>query len=136
MNVIKIISLLLFVSFITACATMRVDMIAEGEVKIAANKSKDVIFSKFDVHEHKGTTEIQIVVRPIERKRVFNVGSINILVTEPGGLQQNLVTDNARIDKHRIGSALQHAHFIVIVPRVIPPGSTLTVSYFPEAIKK
>ena len=128
--------LVLLTLFISACATVQVDMIAEGDVKVAAIKSADVTFSKLDVHEHGGVTEIEVVVRPRKQVKLFSVGSINVLVTRPDGSQRNLVTDKAHVDRHRTGSTLQHAHFIITVPYVIPSGSTLTLSYFPAKIEK
>lgn len=123
---------MLIITLVSACATMHPDLIAEGDVQVLLTNSSSINFSKVDVHEHNGSTEIEVVVRPIERERIFKVGSINIMVTRPDGSQQKLVTDKAHVDRHRIGSALQHAHFIVKVPRVLPSGTKLTISYIPS----
>ena len=128
----KIISKLLGVALIastTACVTMHPDLIAEGDVQVELQKSPYIEYSKVDVHEHKGTTQIEVVVRPVERERMFTVGSINILVIKPDGSEQKLVTDKAHVDRHRIGGTLQHAHFVVIVPRVLQSGTKLSISY-------
>jgi len=135
MKKIKIIIGMIIIFSISACATMHPDLIAEGEVEVALNKSNDVDFSKVDVHRHDGTTQIEVVVRPKERERMFTVGSINVLVTKPDGSQGKLVSDRAHIDRHKIGSTLQHAHFVIFVPHVLQTGTKLTVTYSPSTKK-
>jgi len=130
-NTKKLFGILLIV-FISACATMHPDLIAEGEVEVVLNKSAYVNYSKVDVHKHNGTTQIEVVVRPVERERMFSVGSIKILVANPDGSQEILVSDRAHIDRHKIGSTLQHAHFTIFVPRVLQTGSKLNISYAPS----
>lgn len=121
------------VSAACATATTRaVDMIAEGSVQVTLQKSDDVIYSKVDVHQHGDETEIQIVVRPPERVRYFAVGTIKMVVNRPDGSHQEIVTDKARVDHHDVGSKLQHAHFIVVIPYTLPTGTDVTVSYEPS----
>jgi len=133
-NIKNILGMIIIFS-ISACATMHPDLIAEGEVEVALNKSAYVEYSKVDVHKHNGTTQIEVVVRPVERERMFTVGSIKILVTKPDGSQEKLVSDNAHVDRHKIGSTLQHAHFTIFVPRVLQTGTQLLVSYEPSIQK-
>ena len=131
MKSIKALLGVLLIITVSACVTMHPDLIAEGDVQVKLIKSAHINFSKVDVHKHSGETQIEVVVRPIERVRIFSAGSINILVTKPDGTEQMLATDKAHVDRHRIGSALQHAHFIVNLPRVLSSGTLLTISYDP-----
>ena len=135
MKYIRILLGMVLILSVSACATMHPDLIAEGHVEVALTQSADIHFSKVDVHEHNGTTQIEVVVRPVSRERLFKVGSINVLVTKPDGGQQKLVSNQAHIDRHRIGSTLQHAHFIISVPRVLDTGTKLTVSYDPTLVE-
>ena len=133
MKRIKILLGVLLITTVSACATVPHDLIAEGDVQIAVVKSSHIYFSKVDVHKHGKSTEIEVVVRPIERERMFSAGSISVVVHKADGSQQKLVSDKARIDRHRIGSALQHAHFFIIAPRIFESGTKLTISYEPPA---
>ena len=133
MKRIKTLLVVLFVISISACATMHPDLIAEGDVQVVLIKSSHINFSKVDVHKHGGSTEIEVVVRPVERERLFKVGSVNVLVSKPDGSQQKLVSDKAHVDRHRTGSTLQHAHFFIIIPRILESGTELTITYEPSA---
>lgn len=125
----------IIIFLMTACATKHPDLIAEGHVHVVLDKSTSIEYSKVDVHRHDGTTQIEVVVRPTHRERIFTVGSINILETKPDGSQEKIVVDKAHVDRHNIGSTLQHAHFIVFVPRILETGTQLQISYVPSEQK-
>lgn len=129
MTIFRFALLMLLSSLLLACATKRIDLIAEGEVEILKVKSQAVEFSKVDVHQHGEHTNVEVVVRPHERTRHFTVGKIQIGVKQPGRQEEQLVTSDPKIDKHRIGSKLQHAHFYISIPHTLPTGTVITVAY-------
>lgn len=103
-------------------------MLAEGDVTIMLTPMDKNAFSKVDVYELDGTTEVSIVVHPKEMGHYFNVGTINVLVKNPDGSEQLMEADRTRIDKHRFGTKLQHAHFHFSIPYVLPSGTVLVIS--------
>ena len=123
--------LILVITLVSACAGKHLDMVAEGDVRLVLKESDHIDISKVNVHEHKGRTEIEIVVRPKERVRKLTVGAIKVLETRPDGSEQMLVSERAHVDRHKEGSTMQHAHYFIFIPNVVASGTVLTVSYEP-----
>lgn len=135
-QLLKVLALTIFIGILQACATTsKIDLLAEGEVKVSTVPSELISFTKIDVHQHDDTTQIEVVVHPIKPVKRFLSGEVLITTTDPNGHQQTILIDKAHKDHYSTGHKTQHSHFTTFLPYKLPPGTTIRIEHKPSIQK-
>lgn len=111
------------------CASKRLNLIQDGVVSVEKISSEDGEVSDVNVHQHNGTMEIEVMVRPTERVRSFVMGAVEVEVRDPQGATFSFVQKRAiKMNKQQF-STLQHAHFWILFPYQPGPGTVIRVTH-------
>ena len=113
----------------TGCASKRLDLVQEGTVRVEKVSSEDGEVGDVRVHQHNGTMEIEVMVRPTERVRSFVAGAVEVEVTDPQGATFNVVQKRAIKQNMQQFGTLQHAHFWLLFPYTPGPGTVIRVTH-------
>ena len=113
----------------SGCAPKRLDLIQQGTVTVEKILSEDGEVGDVNVHQHNGTMEIEVTVRPTERVRSFVAGAIEVEVKDPQGATFNVVQKRAIKQNMQQFGTLQHAHFWVLFPYQPGPGTLIRVTH-------
>lgn|GEM_PF-6860606 len=113
----------------SGCAAKRLDLVQEGTVTVEKISSEDGEIGDVNVHQHNGTMEIEVMVRPTERVRSFVAGAVEMEVKDPQGATFNMVQKRAIKQNMPQFSTLQHAHFWVLFPYQPGPGTMIRVTH-------
>lgn len=93
--------------------------------------SVDAEVKTVNVHQQDGTIQIEIMVRPTERIRTFVAGRVEVDVEDPKGASFHVVQKRSFKESLPQFSALQHAHFWVILPYQPGPDTLVRVTHIP-----
>lgn len=118
-----------FALVVVGCATARINLVQDGTVKVETVSSEDGAVESVNVHQHNGTMEIEIMVRPTERVRSFVAGAVEVEIQDPEGASFSFVQKRAIKQKMSQFSTLQHAHFWVLLPYKPGPGTLIRVTH-------